>query len=171
MLIIEVLVISLGTAICKKTSLGIDPFNALCVGISQIININLGTTVLILNSLLIIIILLVDRSYIGFGTVFTMVSIGYFIDFFDFVIPNPNFNTFSIQNIILFVIGMLIMCFGVSLYFESSLGMVPYDCFAFIISSKLSGKTFIYRVCIDSSASLIAFFIGGPISVGTLILA
>ena len=37
MLIVGVLIISLGTVLCKKTSLGIDPFNAFCVGISELL--------------------------------------------------------------------------------------------------------------------------------------
>ncbi|MDU5336749.1 YczE/YyaS/YitT family protein [Enterococcus sp.] len=171
MLIVGVLIISLGTVLCKKTSLGIDPFNAFCVGISETISLNLGTTTLLINAALISVILLTGRSFIGIGTVLTMVSIGYFISFFDRILPNVSFDLFAIPNILLFVVGMLIMCFGVSLYIESHLGMVPYDCFSFIVSKRFGGKTFVYRIMLDSLTSLIAFIFGGPISVGTIILA
>ena len=133
MLIVGVLIISLGTVLCKKTSLGIDPFNAFCVGISETISLNLGTTTLLINAALISVILLTGRSFIGIGTVLTMVSIGYFISFFDRILPNVSFDLFAIPNILLFVVGMLIM--------------------------------------LDSLTSLIAFIFGGPISVGTIILA
>ena len=157
MLIVGVLIISLGTVLCKKTSLGIDPFNAFCVGISETISLNLGTTTLLINAALISVILLTGRSFIGIGTVLTMVSIGYFISFFDRILPNVSFDLFAIPNILLFVVGMLIMCFGVSLYIESHLGMVPYDCFSFIVSKRFGGKTFVYRIMLDSLTSLIAF--------------
>ena len=49
--------------------------------------------------------------------------------------------------------------------------MVPYDCFSFIVSKRFGGKTFVYRIMLDSLTSLIAFIFGGPISVGTIILA
>lgn len=171
MLVIGVLIISLGTVICKKTNLGIDPFNAFCVGLSEVVSINLGTMTLLVNSLLIIIIILTGRSFIGIGTVFTMVCIGYFISFFDTIIPNINLQLLSIPNILLFVFGMLVMCFGVSLYIESQMGMVPYDCFSFILVNRFGGKAFAYRIGLDCSASLIAFILGGPISFGTIILA
>lgn len=166
-----VIIISLGTTICLKTSLGIDPFNAFCVSISQIISLDLGPTTLMINGILIIFIFIFGRSFIGFGTIFTMVSIGYFISFFDWVLPNVSYPTLSFPNIFIFVIGMTVMCFGVALYFESQLGMAPYDCFAFVATKYFGGKTFIYRIGIDCTASLLALVLGGPISVGTIILA
>lgn len=171
MLIVGVIIISLGTTICLKTSLGIDPFNAFCVSISQLISLDLGPTTLMINGLLIIVIFLFGRSFIGFGTIFTMASIGYFISFFDWLLPNVNFQLLSIPNVLIFILGMTVMCFGVALYFESQMGMAPYDCFAFVATKYFKGKTFVYRIMIDCTASLIAFLLGGPISIGTIILA
>lgn len=171
MLIIGVMIIGLGTTICLKTSLGIDPFNAFCVSISQVISMDLGPTTVMINGILIVFIFMFGRSFIGFGTVFTMMTIGYFISFFDWILPDANYPTFSIANILIFIIGMSVMCFGVALYFESQLGMAPYDCFAFVATKYFPGKTFVYRIAIDCTASLMAFILGGPISVGTVILA
>lgn len=55
-LIIGIIIISLGTAICKKTSLGVDPFNAFCIAISEVTSLSLGTTIIIVNSFLVLII-------------------------------------------------------------------------------------------------------------------
>lgn len=171
MLVLGVLIISLGTVICKKTSLGVDPFNAFCIGLSEAVSIHLGPLTLLVNSVLILIILLTGRSFIGIGTIFTMVCIGYFISFFDTIIPDVHFQLLAIPNILIFIVGMSVMCFGVALYIESQMGMVPYDCFSFILVKRFGGKTFAYRIGLDCTMSLVAFLLGGPISFGTIILA
>lgn len=171
MLITGALMISVGTVLCKKTSLGIDPFNAFCVGLSERLYLGLGATTLLVNSVLFLAVLMMSRSLIGIGTIFTMVSLGYLISFFNAIIPSANFEVFSIQNILLFIVGMLVFCFGIALYIESQLGMVPYDCLPFLFVNLFGGKTFAYRVGLDSFTSFLAFILGGPINIGTIVLA
>ena len=171
MLITGVLTLSMGTVICMKTSLGIDPFNAFCIGVAKTISATLGPTALGINIVLIAIVLFFKKSLIGFGTVFIMSCLGYIISFFESVIPDINFDFFSVPNIGTFIIGLLITCFGAALYFESMMGMAPYDCLAFILSDRLGGKTFKYRVILDVTTATVAFFLGGPISLGTVMSA
>ena len=171
MLVTGVLILSLGTVICMKTTLGIDPFNAFCIGVSRTIGFNLGPTALVINIILIAFILLLKRSLIGIATVFIMFFLGYIISFFEAIIPDIAFPFLSILNIAVFVIGMFFTCFGAAVYFESMLGMAPYDSIAFVVADRLGGKTFVYRVILDCSVALIALLLGGPISLGTIILA
>lgn len=166
-----IVVISLGTAICQETALGVDPFNAFCIAISEIISLSLGTTIIIVNGLLLLIIFYTNTLYIGVGTLVTMFSIGYVISFFNELLPRSPFDLLSINNIFIFILGMVVMCFGIALYIESELGLVPYDCFSLILSEKFLGKYFIIRIIMDGIVSILAFLLGGPISLGTIILS
>lgn len=99
-----------------------------------------------------------------------MFSIGYFISFFDWLLPESPFGFFSVQNILIFVVGMIIMCLGIAMYIESELGLVPYDSFSLILTEKIGGSYSVVRTIMDGVVSIIAFVLGGPISLGTIIL-
>lgn len=170
-LLAGIILISLGTAICKETALGVDPFNAFCIAISEVISLSLGTTIIIVNSILLLIIFYTNTLYIGIGTLITMFSVGYFISFFNWLLPRNPFDLLSINNIFIFILGMIVMCFGIALYIESELGLVPYDCFSLILSEKFLGKYFIIRIIMDGIVSILAILLGGPISLGTIILS
>lgn len=99
-----------------------------------------------------------------------MFSIGYIISFFDWLLPGSPYGLLSIHNILIFILGMVVMCLGIALYIESELGLVPYDSFSLILTEKFDWKYFLLRIIMDGIVSILAFLLGGPISLGTVIL-
>ena len=65
--------------------LGTDPCSFMNKAISLRIGMLFGTWQLIINSVMLVIVILWDRSSLGFGTIFNMVLVGYYVDFFDWV--------------------------------------------------------------------------------------
>ena len=65
--------------------LGTDPCSFMNKAVSLRIGILFGTWQLIVNVVMLIIVIFWDRSSLGFGTVFNMVLVGYYVDFFDWV--------------------------------------------------------------------------------------
>ena len=65
--------------------LGTDPCSFMNKAISLKIGMLFGTWQLIINAVMLIIVIFWDRSSLGFGTVFNMVLVGYYVDFFDWV--------------------------------------------------------------------------------------
>jgi uncharacterized membrane protein YczE len=161
-----------GTSICNNTGLGIDPFNAFCMALSRIININLGTMVMLIQIILGILVFVLNKRFLGFGSLVPMISFGYFLQFFNWFISQIiSFDFNILSKLILLLMGMVAIAIGMSMYMECNLGMVPYDCLAFIISDYLGKKMFIFRVILDSTIAITAFLLGGPINVGTILLA
>lgn len=171
-LIIGISMMALGTAICNTTGLGIDPFNALCVAFSELFMIQLGTMVLILQALLAIFVFIFDRKKLGLGTLVPMILFGYFLQFFNWSIPQLiELSTNLFFNIFLFLVGMMIIAIGMSTYMECGIGMVPYDCLSFVIGERINKNPFTFRVAIDITVAIIALMLGGPINIGTVLLA
>lgn len=161
-----------GTALCNIAGLGIDPFNALCMGISQYISIPLGTLVLVFQCILAGFVYYFDRKKLGLGSLIPMLFFGYLLQFFSWWVPQ----FFSVPSflgikILLFLIGMLTIAIGMSVYMSCNLGMVPYDCFAFILRDSFQKPSFVFRMTLDITVGALAFILGGPINIGTIILA
>lgn len=171
-LFVGILMMAVGTAICNYTGLGIDPFNAFCNGSSALFGISLGTFTLLAQLTLAAGILFLKRSYLGIGSVIPMVFFGYFLQFFNWLLPKmlPEFNGIFL-NILVFLPGMLIIAIGMSIYMNCDLGMVPYDCVSFLLSERTKKNAFVLRVVIDTAFAVMALMVRGPISIGTILLA
>lgn len=170
--ILAIVILAFGTAICNYTGLGIDPINAFGIAISELTTIQLGTILLVMQFCLGIVVFIFKRDNIGVGTIIPILTFGYFLQFFNWLfatllIVQSNF----FVNISIFIVGMLIIAFGMSLYMQCKLGMVPYDSLAFILEKYFNGRAAIYRMLLDSTVAIIAFVLGGPINVGTILLA
>ncbi|WP_333645974.1 YczE/YyaS/YitT family protein [Lacrimispora sp.] len=171
-LIAGILLMALGTAVCNNTALGIDPFNAFCADLSAIANIQLGTMILLVQLAIAILVFFLNKKYLGIGSVIPMVMFGYFLQFFNWaVFQLITFDFVLIIRFFIFFIGMLIIAFGMSIYMSCDLGMVPYDCFSFIMSERLGRNAFKLRVVLDTMVAVIAILLKGPINIGTILLA
>lgn len=167
-----ILLIAIGTAVCNYTGLGIDPFNAFCNGSSAILGLSLGTFTLLAQLILALGALILNRKYLGLGSVIPMVFFGYFLQFFNWLLSEilPAVNGLFV-GILVFLPGMLIIAIGMSIYMNCDLGMVPYDCISFLLSERTGKNAFVLRVVIDAAFAVLALLVQGPISIGTVLLA
>ena len=101
-----------------------------------------------------------------------MISFGYILQVINEVMESVLPTSMSIiASFVLFGVGMVCIALGMSLYMNCDLGMVPYDAVSFSISEKINKNPFLLRVIIDVSIASLAFLVGGPIQVGTILLA
>ncbi|EHO50511.1 YczE/YyaS/YitT family protein [Lentilactobacillus kisonensis] len=132
----------------------------------------LGNTQLISNLVIFVVVLILDRKKIGIGTIMNMVLVGYEIQWFtqlyNDILPNSlNFLTVSAD----LIIGLLLFTLGSSMYMGASLGVAPYDAIAPIITNLVHLKYRIARISQDIVFMVVAFLVGGPVGVATIIVA
>ncbi len=153
------------------SAFGMDPFQVLAHGISMYIPLGYGTFYSILNLLMLIVIFFVDRRKIGLGTFINIFLLGYVVQFsswlFDSWMPNPVLGI----KILFLIIGIVIMCFGSSLYFTGDLGVSTYDAVALILSEKQVARFQFCRIGSDFICTVCGYFLGATVGIGTLITA
>lgn len=124
------------------------------------------------NIIILVLIFIFGKKYIGIGTVINMVLAGFFIDFYTEIFTSLNLVAHNILMQLLFlVIGILLFSFGASLYMGAELGNAPYDAIAPVIVDKTGAPYRVIRVIQDVTFSVVAFVFGGPIGIGTFISA
>ena len=171
MTISGVLVAGFSVGMFNFSAFGMDPFQVFAHGVWEHINIGFGTFYMILNLIMLIFIFIIDKHKIGLGTVINIFLLGYVVEFtswfFATRIPNP-----SIWIRILFlVVGIIILCFGSSLYFIGDLGVSTYDAVALILSEKKVARFQYCRIGSDLICTIIGFLLGATVGVGTLVTA
>ena len=174
-LFIGLTIAHLGVTLFLLANLGTDPFNVLIQGLHRLINsarITHGTVHISICFLIILILLFVDRSYIGIGTVICMFCGGPIIDFFTLLL-GPLFagDVSLVLRIAVNCLGCVILAFGMTIVIKSEAGTGPNDLVAVVISDKLKKPFGIVRVIVDLLFTGIGFALGGTVGIGTIICA
>ena len=174
-LIIGLTIAHLGVTLFLLANLGTDPFNVLIQGLHRLIGstrITHGTVHISICFLIILILLFVDRSYIGIGTVICMFCGGPIIDFFTLLL-GPLFagEVSLIVRIAVNFLGCVILAFGMTIVIKSEAGTGPNDLVAVVLSDKLKKPFGIVRVIVDLIFTGIGFALGGTVGIGTIICA
>lgn len=171
MTVIGVLVAGFSVGMFNFSAFGMDPFQVFAHGVWEHMPIGFGTFYTILNLIMLIFIFFIDRHKIGLGTVINIFLLGYVVEFsswlFETRIPNP---TIVVRSLFL-VVGIIILCFGSSLYFIGDLGVSTYDAVALILAEKKVAPFQYCRIGSDLICTIIGFLLGATVGIGTLVTA
>jgi uncharacterized membrane protein YczE len=119
-------------------------------GLDNWIPISFGTLYVLVNLALLVFSLLADRRNIGIATFINLFLLGYITQFtyewLVFLMPDPSL---AIRALCL-IVGIVVICFGSSLYMTANLGVSTYDAVAIVLSRKWKWGQFQYvRICCD----------------------
>ena len=145
-----VIICAVSVGVFKLAALGVDPFQSFMAGLDALVPIEFGTLYVIVNAILLLFSLIVDRHNIGIATFINLFLLGYITQFtYDLLqklIPDPS----MIARILCLAIGIVVICFGSALYMTADLGVSTYDAVAIVMSSKWKlGKFKYVRICTD----------------------
>ena len=165
----------LGVTLFLLANLGADPFNVFVQGLNHLMrgfNLTHGIIHMGLSFMIILVLLVVDRSYIKAGTVICMFCGGPIIDFFMWLLKGLEIeSTGLLIKIPVLILGCVILAFGMTIVIRSEAGTGPNDLVAVVISEKGHFNFGLTRVITDSIFVLIGFLMGGKLGIGTIICA
>lgn len=173
--IIAVIFMGLAISFLIRVDLGTDPCTTLNLGVSSRLGISLGTWQVIFNAILFLIVIIFDRSQLGWGTVASMLLIGYSTDFFTWlfnkIIPENIYTNMAVKILVL-IPALVIFIFSAAVYMAVELGSSPYDAIVFVIASRVKRVSFRFiRIAWDMSAALIGYMLGSTIGLVTVVMA
>ncbi|MBY0221197.1 YitT family protein [Mammaliicoccus sciuri] len=162
------MIMSLGISLTiKGQRLGIGPWDVLHVGLFQNIGLTIGSWSIITGFIIVTVTSLVLRQWPRWGTWLNMMMIGLFIDFFNWLLPDLTSLT---AQIISFVLGVLVLSYGVGIYVSPNLGAGPRDSLMLLFVEKFGWSLRLVRSGIEATVTLVGFLLGGPVGVGTLLV-
>ena len=178
-----VIICAISVGIFKIAALGVDPFQSFMAGLDKLIPIEFGTLYVIVNAILLIFSLVVDRHNIGIATFINLFLLGYITqwtyEFLQTIFVDPS----MIVRLLCLLVAIVIICFGSAFYMTADLGVSTYDAVAIVMSGKWKlGKFKYIRIATDVVCVIlgaILFLLGGGqvsaiptiIGVGTIITA
>lgn len=169
--------LGMGISIFKFSRLGNDPFSGMVMALSDNAGMKYAPFLMILNIFIFVLELVFGKEFIGAGTIFNALCLGYITTFFYelwlFLFEAPSILT--VQILIMFI-GTVVTGLGLSMYQTPNVGISPYDSLSVIMSKRIKKiPYFWHRIFTDAVCALICFFAGGiaggEIGLGTLVSA
>ena len=176
LLLIGLTIAHLGVTLSLLADLGSDPFNVLIQGLFRFLPwpgfMTHGYVHMGVSFLIILVLLVVDRSYIRIGTLLCMFLGGPIIDVFTILLGGLiNAQSAMALRLVALVAGCVILAFGMTIVIQSKAGTGPNDLVAVVISDKTRWKFGVVRICVDVCFALAGFLLGGTVGLGTIICA
>ena len=167
-IIFGLLVFSLGVHLTIRANLGVAPWDCLGLGISYHTPLNYGLAMTSIS----VIILLIDilmKEKIGFGTIIDALLTGNFIQLFNDIDPFPETKGIF-AGIMIIVAGLALMAVGQFFYMTSAQGCGPRDALLVGLGKRL-GRLPIgaVQIILWGTVLFIGWLLGGPVGIGTLV--
>lgn len=163
-------IFSFGVYLTIQANIGLAPWDALSMGVSLHTPLRYGTAHMLI-SLLILIIDLLLREKIGWGTVFDALLVGNFVDLFTALNVLP-LQSNVILGVAVMAAGLLIMALGQYFYMSAGQGCGPRDAFVVGVGRRMACIPIgVVNTIILCAALCGGWLLGAPIGLGTVISA
>jgi uncharacterized membrane protein YczE len=166
-LVFGLFVYGLGVALTVQASLGIAPWDVFAQGISIQTGLSFGVSTVVVSGL-VLLAWIPLKVKPGIGTVANAILIGLFADFWLLLLPDL---TIYWQQLVMFLIGVVIVAISTGLYISSQLGSGPRDGLMQGTANALDRPFWLVRTGYEGSVLTIGWRMGGQVREGTLIFA
>ena len=162
------LLYGLAIALIVRANLGTGTWLVLEVALANILGIQIGTMTVYMG-FLVLIIALVLREQVGWGTLGNILSIGPWLNLSLDLISTPK-NNLALQ-IAMFLLGVLIQGIATAVYIGVDAGAGPRDSLMLAIQRTTGVSLRVARGAIEIIVVLIGWLLGGPLGMGTVVFA
>ena len=160
-------IFGLGDGLIIQSGLGNAPWSVLAQGISLKSGLSIGTSTLIIGSL-VLALWIPLRERPGFGTLSNIVIISLFIEIATNVFPKQEN---MVSGIILTLVGIAMVGIGSSLYITCGLGPGPRDGAMTGLHQRTGVRVGRVRLGLEVVVSIAGALLGGTLGLGTLLFA
>lgn len=173
MTVFGVIICAIAVGFFKNSLFGIDPFQSFAQGSHARLfsGVAYGIYYMVVSLIMLVVVLLLDKHYIGIATILNLFFSGHIVDFankyIESAIPNPSLAV----RVVMLIVGVVVLCFASSLYMTSDLGVSVYDAIPIIISKRTEKPFKFMRIGCDLICVIIGALCGLLPGLGTLVTA
>ena len=155
--LLGIAILTLGVSMTVKSDIGAGSYDSINFAIADILNTKVSLAISMTAFLVLIITAYIRKGFIRITTFITSVIMGLFTDVWVKVVDLIPVDTI-LNKLILFIVGMILVCLGIALYMIPKLPTNPTDDLMVALTEKKI-------ICI-----VLAFILKGPIGIGTIVL-
>jgi len=175
---VQALVVLLGTLVCGLgiqlelfSGAGVDPLTMFEEGLGITTHIATGTIALMVNCVMLLLALVLNRKNIWVGTVITVLLLGPSINLFAGIMAEMGMVPPAgwLGKLAMNIVGVFLCGAGIAIYMLPDYGVGAMEAVMIFLAEKLHLPYGPVRIGMDCTWGIIGFFLGGTLGVGTLI--
>ena len=161
-------IFSIGVYLTIQANIGLAPWDCLSMGVSAKVGYSYG----IVHTVISIIILIIDillKEKIGYGTILDALLVGNYVDWIGYLKLVPVSDNVAVSCAMV-IIGLLIMGYGQYFYMAAAQGCGPRDSLLIALGKRFPRTPIgVVQTFMVGIALLIGWLLGGPVGIGTII--
>ncbi|MBF0753927.1 YitT family protein [Jeotgalicoccus nanhaiensis] len=162
------IILSVGVAMqVKGFVMGLSPWDVLHFGLWQSLGLTFGSWSVIVGIGIVIATSLILKALPKGGVYVNLVTIGAFIDFFVWILPDAE--AWPAQALF-FTAGVFIAAFGSAFYMTPNLGAGPRDSLMMVLVMKFNLRMARARFLMELTVAVLGLILGGPVFIGTVLI-
>ncbi|WP_075618716.1 YczE/YyaS/YitT family protein [Paenisporosarcina indica] len=162
--------LSLGISLMIIADLGAGAWDAMYVGLSDKLGLSVGTWIFIVGILLILLNGLIMKRIPDFSAIITIFLIGVFMDVWLLVVFSEFTSAAIAMRVFMMIAGIVICAIGIASYLQSNFARNPMDSLMVAIQYRTGKSLWVSKMSMELTVLVIAFFVSGPIGVGTVLM-
>lgn len=165
---VGLIILSIGVAMqVKGFVMGLSPWDVLHFGLWQSVGLTFGSWAVIIGIFIVIATSLILKALPKGGVYVNLLTIGAFIDFFVWLLPDAS--SWPAQAVY-FTAGVFIAAFGSAFYMTPNLGAGPRDSLMMVLVMKFNLRMARARFLMELIVTVFGIILGGPVFIGTILI-
>ena len=161
-------IFAIGVYLTIQANIGLAPWDCLSMGVSAKVGYSYG----IVHTVISIIILIIDillKEKIGYGTILDALLVGNYVDWIGYLKLVPVSDNVAVSCAMV-IIGLLIMGYGQYFYMAAAQGCGPRDSLLIALGKRFPRTPIgVVQTFMVGIALLIGWLLGGPVGIGMII--
>ncbi|GEB31518.1 YitT family protein [Brevibacillus sp. FSL K6-0770] len=170
MFVLGLFIGAFGCVLAIKANLGVAPWDTFHIGLQKTFGLTIGIWSQIVGVVVILSSYLVAKIKPTFGMFLNMICFGSFLDLILWLNIVPEFESFWLR-LLVFLLGVVVMTIGIGMYLSPRLGAGPRDSFMLAMNERLGWSIQKVRLIIEVTVLIAGAALGGPVSIGTVLIA
>lgn len=159
---------SVGSYLTIQANIGLAPWEAFSIGVSETLKISYSS-VMVGSSMLILIVDVLLREKIGFGTILNAVLVGIFTDILMGLEVIPKMQSF-LPGVALLLLGQVVICLASFFYIGAAAGCGPRDSLMVALGKRIDKVPIgAVRGALEGCVLVVGWILGAKVGVGTII--
>lgn len=162
-------IMAFGLYLTMRTTWGVGPWDVLHIGLARQTGISVGRAHQLTGLTLVLSTLLLGGRTVTLVTLLNATLIGFWLDLYLGWNPVPVLSGWA--GIVYVVLGVAVLGFGIALYLHPGLGAGPRDGLMLTLAQRTGQPLYRVKMGMDVTAMVTGLLLGGPVGLGTLVLA
>jgi len=163
---------ALGIALIIYSAVGAGAWDTVAIGLNHSWGLTIGICTVIIQVFVVLVTGIIERKRLQYESIIAIAIRSIFLDAWIYLVFNhmDQVASWEIQWLY-FIFGIISMGIGIGIYMEAHFPKSPIDGLMLAIHNRFKWSINTSRIIVELSGAVIGFLLGGPVGLGTLLIA